>query len=105
MYINPELFDECFCANEGIGRVCLNGSKGIPKELEDIGREEDGDNYMESCFSINVFIENGEAVGGMINYMGENNFIDCLVCDNYKEAWGFYLNNATQTDINETLGK
>ena len=33
MYIDKELFDECFCPCDGMGRVCLNGSKGIPEDF------------------------------------------------------------------------
>jgi hypothetical protein len=98
MIINKELFDECWCPCEGIGRVCLRGDKGIPKELEDMAREFDGDNYLESCFSIDVF--NG---GALINYMGEHEFKELLKCDNYKEVLEYYKANADVEDLEETF--
>ena len=100
MIINKELFDECFCPCEGIGRVCLDGSKGIPEELEEMAKEIDGDDYMESCFSIDVF--NG---GAMINYMGEDEFEELLKCDNYKEVLEYYKANASKEDLEETFSE
>jgi hypothetical protein len=97
MYIDKELFDECWCPCEGIGRVCLRGDKGIPEELEQMAREIDGDNYMESCFSIDVF--NG---GAMINYMAEHNFHELCKCDNHEEVLEYYKAHASKQDLKET---
>jgi len=105
MIINPKLFDECWCPTEGIARVCLRGDKGIPKELEDFGREKDGGAYDCSCFSINVIVENNAPVGGVISYMAENEMWDYCKCDNYEEAWEFFKRHASQNDFNEVLGK
>ena len=98
MIIDKKLFDECLCPCEGIGRICLNGSKGIPKELEDMARRVDGDNYLASCFSIEIF-ENG----ALIYYMAEDDFKELLVCDNYKEALEYYEKNASKDDLEETF--
>lgn len=98
MYINKELFDECWCPCEGIGRVCLRGDKGIPEELEQMAREIDGDNYMKSCFSIDVFNS-----GALIYYMAEHEFKELLVCDNYEEVLEYYKANADENDLKETF--
>jgi len=105
MIIDNRLFGESWCPTNGIGRVCLNGiPELIPQELTDIGLKEDGkDNYDPGCFSIDIIIKNGNAVAGMINYMGEDRFIDCYVCDNYKEAWDYYLKHATKEDIVDAM--
>ena len=100
MIINKELFDECFCPCEGIGRVCLRGDMGIPKELEEIARKIDGDNYMESCFSIDVF--NG---GALIYYMAEHEFKQLFKCDNYEEVLEFYKEHASKEDLKETFSE
>ena len=106
MVINKKFFDECWCPCEGIGRVCLNGSKGIPEGLEDIGKRIDGDEYTPSAFSIDIIVENGQPHGGMINYMSEvEGFIDCFVCSNYKEAWEYYKDKADKDSYAETMGK
>ena len=85
MYINKQLFDECFCPTGGIGRVCLRGDRDIPNELVQIAKEIDGENYNPSCFSIDVF--NG---GATINYMAEHEFVDLMcVCDNYAEVLSY----------------
>ena len=98
MYINKELFDECWCPCEGIGRVCLRGDKGIPEELEQMAREIDGDNYKESCFSIDVFNS-----GALIYYMGEHNFHELIKCDNYEEVLEYYKAHADENDLKETF--
>ena len=98
MKIDKELFDECWCPCEGIGRVCLRGDGDIPKELEEMAREIDGEDYMESCFSIDVF--NG---GAMINYMGEHEFKELYKCDNYEEVLKYYKENADENDLEETF--
>ncbi len=105
MIIDRRLFGESWCPTNGIGRVCLRGdTELIPEELVTIGLEEDGENdYDPGCFSIDVVVENGNAVGGMINYMGEHKFVDCYICDNYKEAWDYYLEHADKEDIRETI--
>ena len=106
MRIDSRLFGESWCPTNGIGRVCLNGNtKLIPDELVAIGLEEDGkDNYDPGCFSIDIIVENGNPVGGMINYMGEHKFVDCYVCDNYVEVWDYYVRHANDEDMRETLG-
>ena len=98
MYIDKKLFDECWCPCEGIGRVCLRGDGDIPKELEELAREIDGEDYMPSCFSIDVF--NG---GAMINYMGEHHFRELYKCDNHEEAFEYYKAHAPKEDLLETL--
>ena len=99
MYINKELFDECFCPTGGIGRVCLRGDGNIPNELVRIAKEIDGENYMPSCFSIDVF--NG---GAIINYTAEHDFIDLgYVCENYEEVLEYYKANADKEDVEETF--
>ena len=100
MYIDKELFDECFCPCDGMGRVCLNGSKGIPEELEEIARELDGDYYMCSCFSIDFF-----KGGAMINYMGEHEFHQLFKCDNYEEVMEFYKEHAAESELEATFGR
>lgn len=105
MIIESRFFDECWCPTEGIARVCMNGSKGIPKELEDFGREKDGDDYDCSCFSVNVIVENGVPVSAVVSYMAANEMWDYCQCDNYEEAWEFYKEHAPTIDIDETLGK
>lgn len=95
MIINKELFDECFYPVDGIARVCLRGDNGIPKFLEDYGREKDGDNYDCSCFSIDIILEDGNAVGGLVNYMAEHGFWSEIICDNYMEAWEFFKQHNT----------
>ena len=100
MTIDKELFDECFCPCCGIGRVCLNGSKGIPKELENIAKNIDGENYMESCFCIDVF-----KGGALIYYIGENEFKELFVCDNNKDVLEYYKKNASEKDLEETFSE
>ena len=103
MIIDKNLFDECWCpAPTEIARVCLSGAKGIPKELEDWGREKDGDAYDCSCFSIDIIIENGSPVGGWINYMAENAMWSEYCCDNYMEAWNYYIQHVDQETLRET---
>ena len=99
MYISKELFDECFCPCGGIGRVCLRGDRDIPDELVQLAKEIDGDNYMDSCFSIDVF--NG---GAIINYTAEHDFIDLgYVVDNYEDVIEYYKANADKKDVEETF--
>ena len=99
MYINKELFDECFCPTGGIGRVCLRGDRDIPNELVQIAKEIDGENYEPSCFSIDVF--NG---GATINYMAEDRFVDLgYVVDNSDEVLQYYKENAHNKDLEETF--
>ncbi len=99
MYINKELFDECFCPTGGIGRVCLRGDRDIPNELVEIAKKIDEKNYMSSCFSIDVF--NG---GAIINYTAEHKFVDLgYVCDNYEEVLSYYKENANKKDLEETF--
>lgn len=99
MYINKELFDECFCPTGGIGRVCLRGDENIPNELVQLAMEIDGENYMPSCFSIDVF--NG---GAIINYTAEHGFVDLgYICDNYEDVLEYYKANADKEDVEETF--
>ncbi len=89
MKVNKNLFDECIDMECEIKRVCLNGYKGIPKELEKEARKIDGENYMESCFAIDIN-ENG----AMIVYMDEKNgYSEICKCDNWKEAEKYYDEN------------
>ena len=99
MYINKELFDECFCPCSGIARVCLRGDRDIPNELVRIAKEIDGENYMPSCFSIDVF-----NTGAIINYTAEHGFIDLgYVVDNYEDVIEYYKTNADKKDVEETF--
>ena len=99
MHIDKELFDECFCPCGGIGRVCLRGDRNMPNELVQIAKEIDGENYMPSCFSIDVF--NG---GATINYMAEDKFVDLgYVVDNNNEVLQYYKENADEIDLKETF--
>jgi len=99
MYINKELFDECFCPCGGIGRVCLRGDGELPAEIVEMAKEIDGENYMESCFSIDVF--NG---GATLNYMAEHKFVDLgYVVDNKEEVLQYYKDNADKEDLEETF--
>ena len=103
MIIDKNLFDECWCCAPGqIARVCLSGMIGIPKELEEWGREKDGDEYDCSCFSIDIIIEDGRPVGGWVNYMAENAMWSEYVCDNYMEAWSYYVEHVDQETLRET---
>ena len=104
MVIDKELFDECFCPVNGIARICLRGDKNIPKELEELGKSLDTGDYMESCFSINVIVdEKGNAIDGIINYMAENAFYDCFPCENYNEAWEYYKSKVDKETLKETI--
>lgn len=107
MIIDKKLFDECWCPVPGqIARVCLSGMKGVSKELEEWGREKDGDEYDCGCFSIDIIIEDGRPVGGLVNYMAENAMWSEYVCDNYMEAWGYYVEHVDQETLRETkVGK
>lgn len=99
MIINKELFDECYCPCEGIGRVCLRGDRDIPEELVKAAKEIDGENYEPSCFSIDVF--DG---GGLIYYMAEQEVKELCACDNYEDVLDYYKNNASKEDLKETFG-
>lgn len=99
MIIDKNLFDECWCPVPAeIARVCLSGATGIPKELEDYGREKDGNAYDCSCFSIDIMIENGKPIGGVINYMaehkmiGESDYWRLPLLLNFLETYGHYKN-------------
>ena len=105
MYIESKLFDECWCPCIGVARICLNGSKGIPKELEDFGKEKDGENYSPSCFQIDVYIENDIPVMGVISYTSEDSFNEYTSCDNYLDAWKHYKTYADKNDLKETMNK
>ena len=99
MYINKELFDECFCPCDGIGRVCLRGDREIPNELVQKAKEIDGENYNPSCFSVDCF--NG---GAIINYSAEHKFVDLgYSCDNYDEVLQYYKAEAGKEDLEETF--
>ncbi len=99
MYIDKELFDECFCPCGGIGRVCLRGDGDIPNELVQIAMEIDGKNYNPSCFSIDVFDN-----VAIITYAAEHRFVDLgYVCDNYDEVLQYYKENAIDIDLKETF--
>jgi hypothetical protein len=95
MYINKELFDECFCPAKGIGRICLRGDRDIPNKLVQLAKEIDKENYDASCFYLDIF--NGRAT---INYMAEHGSVDLgYVCDNYEEALEYYRTNADKADL------
>ncbi len=99
MYINKELFDECFCPTYGIGRVCLRGDRDIPDELVEIAKEIDGENYNPSCFGIDVFND-----GAMIVYVAEHEFVNLgVVCDNYEDVLEYYKDNADENDLRDTF--
>lgn len=102
MKIDKVLFDECFCPVYGIGRVCLRGDKGIPEFLENYGKEKDGNEYDPSCFSIDIVIENEKPVAGIINYMAEHEMWGEIPCDNYMEAWSYYVEHVGQETLRET---
>lgn len=98
MIIDKELFDECFCPCEGIARVCLDGSKGIPEEAIKLAKEIADGEYMESCFSIEIHKN-----GATISYMGELDFHELAECDNYEEVLKYYKANADKDDLEETF--
>lgn len=103
MYIEPKLFDECWCPCFNVARICLNGSKGIPKELEDFGREKDGEDYSPSCFQIDVYIENSIPKCGIISYTSVDSFNEYTSCDNYLDAWEYYKTHADTDSLKETM--
>ena len=105
MIINSNLFSECWCPCEGIARVCLSGSNGIPEDLEKIGKKIDGDEYDPSCFSIDVIVNDGDNLGATVNYMGINEFYTIGICDNVDDVMDYYMKHADKDSINETLGK
>lgn len=100
MYINKELFDECFCQCDGMGRVCLNGSKDIPEDLINKAIELDGEDYMDSCFSIDLF-----KGGAMICYMAEHEYVELYKCDNYEDVLEYYKANADKDDLDATFNE
>lgn len=104
MIIAKELFDECFCPCDGIGRVCLRGdaiNPGInfPKELVDKMKEKDGEEYTPSCFSVDV-VDESTALLYYTTYIG--NYIELGVVDNANELKKYYLETADTKDIKET---
>ncbi len=103
MVIDKSLFGACYCPTAGIGRVCLNENRGIPQFLEDYGREKDGDEYDAGCFSIDIILKSKEPVGGIINYMAENEMWSEIICDNYLEAWVFYREHANPKMLKEAM--
>ncbi len=104
MIIAKELFDECFCPCEGIGRVCLRGGtidSGInfPKELVDKMKEKDGKEYNPSCFSVDVINEST----ALLYYTSDNGeYIELGVVDNAAELKKYYLETANESEIRET---
>lgn len=95
MIINKRLFDECYLCEdtEGIGRVCLRGDRTdlLPKELIAMAMEEDKEEYLSSCFSIDVFLDGS---GAIVTYMGfYNPYIELCVCDNVEEVLEYYKKN------------
>lgn len=102
MTINTKLFEECWCPCEGFARVCLKGSD-IPKELEDFGKEKDGDDYDGSCFSINIIIENKVPTAAVISYTAVDEMWDYGKCDNYMEAWEYYKAHVSNEELEETI--
>lgn len=103
MVVDNNLFDECFCPVQGIGRVCLRGDKGIPEFLENYGKEKDGNEYDPSCFSIDIVIENEKPVAGIINYTAEHEMWSEIPCDNYTEAFDYYKANISNEEWEETI--
>lgn len=103
MKIDKNLFDECFCLVQGIGRVCLRGDRGIPEFLENYGKEKDGNEYDPGCFSIDIMIENEKPIGGVINYMAEHEMWSEIPCDNYIEVFDYYKANVSNEGWEETI--
>lgn len=104
MIIVKELFDECFCPCEGIGRVCLRGDTikpgvNFPKKLIDRMKEKDGKEYTPSCFAVDVMNES-TALLYYTTYNGE--YIELGVVDNANELKKYYLETADTNDIKET---
>ena len=104
MIIVKELFDECFCPCEGIGRVCLRGDAIDPgvnfsKELVDKMKEKDGEEYTPSCFSVDVVNEST----ALLYYTSDNGeYIELGVVDNAAELKKYYLETAKESEIRET---
>ena len=99
MIIKKELFGDCFCPTAGIGRVCLRGDRDIPEELVQIAQEIDGNNFLRSCFAIDV--SPGCAT---INYSAEHGFVELgYNCENRGDVLSHYINNASPMDIKETF--
>lgn len=105
MNINTRLFEEdVWCPNEGIARVTLVGDVNLlPEEIIEYGKAIDGDEFWAGGFSIDIIVEGGEAVGGTINYMAENEMCTCGVCDNFEEAWNFFNKYADEEEMNEVM--
>lgn len=104
MIIAKELFDECFCQCEGIGRVCLRGDTinpgvNFPKELVDKMKEKDGKEYSLSCFSVDV-INESTALLYYTTYNGD--YTELGVVDNAAELKKYYLETANESEIRET---
>lgn len=104
MIIVKDLFDECFCPCEGIGRVCLRGDTINPgvnfqKKLVDRMKEKDGKEYTPSCFSIDV-VNESTALLYYTTYNGE--YIELGAVDNANELQKYYLETANANDIKET---
>lgn len=102
--IAKELFDECFCPCDGIGRVCLRGdtiNPGInfPKELVDKMKKKDGEEYTPSCFSVDV-VDESTALLYYTTYIGD--YIELGVIDNAAELKKYYLETANKSEIRET---
>lgn len=100
MIIAEELFDECFCPCEGIGRVCLRGDTINPevnfqKEFVDKVKEKDGEEYTPSCFFVEV--SKDSAVLYYTAYDGE--CIQLGIVDNVNELKKYYLATADQDEI------
>lgn len=104
MIIAKELFDECFCPCEGIGRVCLRGDTidpgvNFPKELVDKMKEKDGEEYTPSCFSVDIVDE----YTALLYYTTDNGeYIELGAVDNVVELKKYYLETADTSDIKET---
>lgn len=101
MIIDKNLFGQCYCPCESIGRISLKADKEhlLPKQLLEIAKELDGEDYYEvSAFCIEI-VESG----ALIYYSSlDNGFKEICICSNYFEALEHYKKNASKVDLEET---
>lgn len=100
MVIDPNLFDVILTPVDKVARVWLKANANeIPNELEIIGKDLDGKDYNSQYFGIDVLLESGRPVGGLISYVTEDEIVEIGTCDNYMDVWDFFKENATEDDI------